>query len=271
MSGSKRKGSRTAIGTTSDGSTTTAEAQALGPTLEPTSTPQSEPVSPVPVQSASAHEATAGERRRKPQAVMDETVRRVVAGESIEALALEIDVAPKAIRAWVRKAGKSTRPAVSMDVPPVENAQLHKALAGAGITPETIPPLEPAQTAQRVEATGVLPPPSPEQLMLIIEGIDRVTISAIVGVKGKRIPTAKLEQLTKLPKADRDMMEALAPYAADYLPTAMAYAKPAMAILFVATWGLSVTMRLKAVSAMAQEYAPSPRVVPTPTPSEPTQ
>lgn len=57
----------------------------------------------------------------------------------------------------------------------------------------------------------------------------------------------ELERAIKIPAREKEALEYLAPYAADYAPMVLQYAKPVMAGLFVGIWGMSVAVRLKAL------------------------
>jgi len=183
---------------------------------------------------------------------MDEAVSRIASGESYEKLADELGVEVKAVRGWVRKAERTQRVSTDPVASDAPGSPLLKALASAGLDTSEIPPIETAQTAAATEKTDALPPISGDQLMVMLEVVDRMTVSMICAAKApKGVTKAEIERTIKLPAEDKAALRELAPYAADYLPAMGQYVKPAMALLFVGVWGFSVVTRLKAVQALA--------------------
>lgn len=62
-----------------------------------------------------------------------------------------------------------------------------------------------------------------------------------------------IDDACQLSDKERSTLLYLAPYAAEYAPAILEYAKPVMAGLFVGIWGMSVTVRLKNLSKLHKE------------------
>jgi hypothetical protein len=223
-----------------------------------------------------------GRRSRKQIA---ECLARLDAGESIEALALDYQVSTKVIHNWsnnrkkiangpvlqsenssgstgVGQAPDSVKP-IGEHEQGAEDGNLGKALQGAGFAsgfglgdggPGATGSSGPIPGAP---SPGASPPPSisPEQLLQFIKGIDLAVIGVVATAKAKHVPGEVLKETCAIPQETLDSMEIFAPYAADYAPAMLAYAKPAAAFLFVGVWGLSVATRFKALSLLEKEYA----------------
>lgn len=96
-------------------------------------------------------------------------------------------------------------------------------------------------------------PPTPAQLVAILEAVDLMTMRAIGTMRAPHIKGRDFEKAIELPKAEKEALTFLAPYAAEYAPMVTAYAKPVMAGLFVGVWAMSVTVRLKMLANLERD------------------
>jgi hypothetical protein len=88
----------------------------------------------------------------------------------------------------------------------------------------------------------------------MIEGVDRMIMQGIAATKRLPLPRELALQVMAMPESDQKTLEFFAPYAASYLPEVEKYARPVLAGLFVAFWGMSIVGRTKALESVSKEY-----------------
>jgi len=101
-----------------------------------------------------------------------------------------------------------------------------------------------------------MPPPTPEQLVALTRAVDSMVMRGIVGAKFSGFPADEVAHLCDMPASDVEMLQSLAPYAAEYLPLITQYLKPVMAVVFVGTWSFSVVTRSKAIATLHEQRFP---------------
>jgi len=187
-------------------------------------------------------------------------------GGDIDLIATESGFSKETLERWRKKFGKKGPPPVA---PSGLLAAAKKAAGMDGPLPAPTPAPK-AETAQPLPtappAPKVMAPPTPEQLVSLIEGIDGVVVKTICAARNKNIPPEEFMRLAKIPKEDRAQLVELAPFAAEYAPAAMEYIKPAAAICFLLVWGISVASRVKHMHIIDEQLeAKKPgRMGPTP-------
>lgn len=198
--------------------------------------------------------------RREVKAAIKEGLAR---GEAPETLAAKYGVRVQSIRTWIERQANPV-PSNPLPTPPLPgfftSSPLDSALRAAGLGASSTGPVpsgavpsqhDPLRPAPTVDAAGSPPrpigerPPTPDELVAILEAVDLMVMRTIGATRFSRVRGKDLDQACKLPEQEKRALAYLAPFAADYTPQVMQYAKPAMAFLFVGVWGMSVAVRLK--------------------------
>lgn len=122
------------------------------------------------------------------------------------------------------------------------------AAKGGGEAPSNSPP-PPSQPPQ-FQAPEI----TAESLPRIIDGIDKMVMTGIIATKRLPLPREVLEKMIPMTETDKQTLAFFAPYAMEYAPLILQYAKPVLAGCFVGFWGMSIVGRTKAITAASKEY-----------------
>lgn len=178
---------------------------------------------------------------------MAEVLRKIDAGESLEALGTQYGVGQEQLQSWIKNRDKILSPS------PEGGASAGSSTGSAGGIGAIASALGATPSAPE---TGSRKAPEPvetisgEQIMLLIRAMDGTAMKLMAGARASHVPLTVQLDVMKIPQDDLDAMTMLAPYAAEYAPSVMKYMKPAMAGLFVGVWAMSCVSRIKLLSQL---------------------
>lgn len=147
---------------------------------------------------------------------------------------------------------------------------LDKALGAAGFAPSSFAGPS-APSGSGVGSAPLPPPPTPEQLVALLSAVNGMACRMAATVYRVKLSKSDLAELCTLGKEEKQVLESLAPYAAEYAPQVMSKVKPAMAWGFVAAYLVMTGTRIWEIRAKrppkltrAAERAPLAEVSPEP-------
>ena len=81
-------------------------------------------------------------------------------------------------------------------------------------------------------------------MVALLGGLSTLVCKTAATIYRVPLTSKQLDELTTLTRSEKDMLEALAPYAAEYAPELMGKVKPVLAWAFVGVYGLAVGTRV---------------------------